>query len=802
MLRRILTGWRTAASAVAMAGFLGVAAGCGGGAPSSHVAEPLVRGFSPFMSPINFNTRIQNPTFTDGNLVLSCDPSYQGKIVVYFNDDTVLDPASVFVGGVPSLGLDLSALEILQFQPGVGNIQLPLSNVTVEATRIICTPDPSVMPLPDGQYLIGVFANIRNTDGDRLTKGPVFHSFTVGMSDTVRPFVVTTDPVNNQIGVGAGVPPPPPPSGLPAESIADVRTAIFGATTPDMIIRFNEGIAAASVNVSNVNVVDAGSVLIPPPAIAPAPGFPKLKSEDDGETLPSNGHEVLWRADPLTGGFPFGTIVACSVAGLYNTNPALPLPPPDNPAPLRDLAGNYMLVTYNFQFQTVAPPDLPANPFPEFAIWWSAPDRIGALDVVNQAGLADQFNGVPFPLGVPRNVLPPFTDTVASAQNLPNFDPFEIIIDQRTSAALCHSFLYVQSPNSGQIIIVNTRTSLPVAIVNTPTPGGISGSFDPVDGANVLLVTNSSANTITIFDLSNVTPGNAFLNGPVFIQKVIPTGNTPRPITIEGSAGGLTVADWNRDAGQSIHQPPLILWADFTDGVFNTMLLGQDHASQRLTLGSNAAPNDIVMTPCFGPPAIPPILFAAISQGGLPGQGKVAYYVAGPGCSTGVQTGARPDTIVGDLSGFDGPDGLDETLAVGSGTFFVVAESGSTANRVTTLGLEVGANNLPRRITSFNAVGANPNSICHRAPWANPCIVPIGSPFCGHISAPCQYKGTEQDVVALQLVDGTLASGQNLFICARGAGQITVIDLVSGSRDFYSPIPIPGIRRVASVASQ
>ena len=81
-----------------------------------------MRSFSPYLSPIDFNTLQQSPTFTDGLLTISCDPNYPGKIVVVFQSETALDPASVFTGGRPELGLDLSALQILHFVPGTGNV--------------------------------------------------------------------------------------------------------------------------------------------------------------------------------------------------------------------------------------------------------------------------------------------------------------------------------------------------------------------------------------------------------------------------------------------------------------------------------------------------------------------------------------------------------------------------------------------------------------------------------------------------------------------------------------------------------
>ena len=41
----------------------------------------------------------------------------------------------------------------------------------------------------------------------------------------------------------------------------------------------------------------------------------ELKSELDGETLPSNGHEVVWRADPNLGGLPFQSSIQVTLSG-------------------------------------------------------------------------------------------------------------------------------------------------------------------------------------------------------------------------------------------------------------------------------------------------------------------------------------------------------------------------------------------------------------------------------------------------------------------------------------------------------
>lgn len=840
--------WSALAGAGVALGALGLAAGCGGGGSSSkdHVERPVVRSFSPFVSPINFNTATltQNPTFTNGTLTQSTDPVYReqewrnaaglkvapgtpgannygefGRIVIYFNEGahgTSLSAASI-VSSDPADPLNHSALLVTKFTPGVGNEILPISGIIVEPTRIILKPanysregigNPPI-PLSDGQYSIRVGTEVQNTDGDRLSPGPVFMTFTVGAVDGVQPFVVNTDPGPGETDVGAGVPPPAPPSGVGASQIADVRTDIFGETSQDVRIEFNEGVRKTTINENNIQVIKGGQA---PLVIAPSPGFPKLKSELDGETLPSNGHEVIWRSDPQFGGLPFQSSIQVTLVGKWNTaNDKLANPlVPQNSAPISDLSGNGMDISHVFTFFTVAPPDVPQNPFPEYSIWWSALDRVGVIDAINQQGLADQFfNPQNFPQGVPRNVIPQFTDTLSNSTNIPGFSPSEIIIDQRTSPGLCSSYVYVMSAESNQIVMVHSRTSLPIALINTPTPGGMAGQFSP-DGANVLLVTNSSANTFTVYDFSNITPGPAFLNGPIFIQRVVSTGNTPAAITISDTAGIVYVADWNRDGGL-VNGPttPLVMWCERTDGVVTTHNLGTTSASQRFGLGPNSSPNDVVLTPCFG---LNPIMFGAISAGGsVPGQGKIHYYVAGPGCTTGTAVPNRPDSLVGDLTGFDGPDGLDGMLsATQGGIFFVVAESGSSANRVTTLGVQTGANNLPRILNSFTAVGANPTRVAHRPAWLNPCIDPAldGNNFgCTHDAGPasCWYNGTEQDATVFQLIDQPETSSQRVYVCARGAGQVTVINALNGSLDIYggvTPIAIQGVRWVASTCSQ
>ncbi|MGE0193020.1 MAG: hypothetical protein AB7T63_13370 [Planctomycetota bacterium] len=806
-----------------LVGLLSITAGCGGGNGSSKsIQDPEVRNFSPFMSPIDFGSLLQNPTFTNSSLTATTDPNYPGQIVIFFQPQTEIDPRSVFIGGNPALGeVDPAAIQITQEVPGSGNFLIPI-DVEVQPDRIICqplppysTPDGSggyITNMPQGQYTIGVLRNVRNVNGRQLQDAPVYHSFTVGDNDTLAPRVVTTKPIDGEINVGAGTPPPALPVGVPADSIADVTINIFGPTSPDILIRFSEGMAANSVTSTNFSVLDAGSLA--QTILAPAPGFPKLKSQEDQATLPSNGHEVLWRADPFAGGFPFGTDIQMTVLGLWNDaasqagNPGTP----DNPSPLQDLSGNYMTLNHVFKFTTVAPPSLPQNPIPEYSIWWSASDRVGALDLINHKAIADQALGnATFPQGIPLNVLPEFTDTISTDANLPGFDPFELIVDPRNGfTATCHTYVYVQSVESSQVAIINTRNSIPVALINTPSPGGIGLSVAD-NSTDMLVATNTAANTFTAFGMGGVKVGQQFLTQPIFIVKVQATGNQPRAIAVSTPSRDRTVfghATANRDATILGPVTPLIMWADFADGAVNTITLNSDTPLKTFGLGPSAAPNDISFGPCQG------LMFAAISQGGLPGEGAVSYYASGPACSSGVQTPGQPDAIVGKTNepgGLDAPDGLDQ-LAVPTffDIYFYVAESGSSRNAVTALGLEPGQINLPRVVARFNNVGNNPNSIAHRAPWGTPSIgeVSFNDPN-APTNGTCNYQGLTlwqyytTPVGIFPFADGTFDESLSLFVCARGSNQITQINALNGTRPLYNGfVPIPGVRWVGSQGSQ
>jgi hypothetical protein len=111
-------------------------AACGGGI-AKHIEEPMVRGFSPVVSPIDFNTLQQNPTFTNGMLTDSIDPNYPGKIVIIFQHDTILDPSSVFTGGDPLKRDDLMDLLSRGVELGLRTTVTPSATPLLTADAIL-----------------------------------------------------------------------------------------------------------------------------------------------------------------------------------------------------------------------------------------------------------------------------------------------------------------------------------------------------------------------------------------------------------------------------------------------------------------------------------------------------------------------------------------------------------------------------------------------------------------------------------------------------------------------------------------
>lgn len=355
-------GGRLGVVALALGSIALAACCCRAPAPHAPLAcaaisapAPLVIGFSPSRPGTDLATGLAFATFTDSTLSTHADPAFRGKLAVRFRPGTRLDRSSIFLRGNPALGLDLAAVQFLQYIPGTGNIPMTPAPGGVEVRDDAIVFTPAQMPIPDGQYSIGVFEKVRGVGGAPLLGGPVFHAFLVGSADTTAPAIVTTLPLNGARGVGAGTDVPPKPW-FSTRAETEVRAPWNGPRSPDIIVRFSEPLAAASVTADTIRVVDAAP-FVPGggdfPAISAAPGYPRLRTPTDRTAPSGTGFEVVWRADPALGGLPFGSQVRVTVVGSDAGA---------NAAPIRDLGGNALPSSYVFEFETLAPPDLPNPP--------------------------------------------------------------------------------------------------------------------------------------------------------------------------------------------------------------------------------------------------------------------------------------------------------------------------------------------------------------------------------------------------------------------------------------------------------
>ncbi len=283
---------------LALAGFLlGIAAcGPGGDGDGPPLVSPHVVAFSPSVVPYDFTDGSQAPRYTDGSLTVNTDPSHPGHIGIFFDALVPIVPSSFYVGGDPYLGLDLDALRVLMAVPGSGLVPLPVE-AEFAAHHILLTP--VTMPLAPGQYTIVVGTGGRGTNGFPVAPAPVYHTFFVD-SDPLGPYVMKTVPAPDEF---------------------------TPATNRDVLVHFTEGIDGTSVEASSIQAVHLGALQATP--IATAVGYPRMQTEIDGSTLPSNGHVLVWRArDPLpTSGSIEVTVSGAGAPGLRDLN-GIPLAAP------------------------------------------------------------------------------------------------------------------------------------------------------------------------------------------------------------------------------------------------------------------------------------------------------------------------------------------------------------------------------------------------------------------------------------------------------------------------------------------
>jgi Bacterial Ig-like domain len=415
-------------------------------------------------------------------------------------------------------------------QPTVPGVNPPGANIIVPGTTtwdsynttndmLIITPSgvsPSA-PLREGQYSIIVQPGVRGADGDGMKGAEYFFFFRVGQ-DNLGPVVVKTSPVPGATNVDAD---------------AEVR------------ITMSETILASTVNSSTINVSfqPAGAA-----AATPIPGnfytdggngpgnnFPNIQLDAQGVAgrsgvSPRNGADIVFRPDlrafpvnmtaedwqdpfctllsdpPRKGntGFPLGQAITVSFVTVGTG--------------VADTAGNLIPAgspNLSFTFQTKPRPDAVFAPNNVGALYYGDTVGVGVIDVdpsrtPYQVGPNPPrqpnsvvTTGTGLNQTVVRVAIPDLVDMTTDTRPYSAFYSFQCVIPVTTFAM---PVLYAASGaiGGGQIVVVDTFNMVPMGRFGTPSPGGVAITAVGTGTSCRLVVSNFSANTVTVYDVRDV----------------------------------------------------------------------------------------------------------------------------------------------------------------------------------------------------------------------------------------------------------------------------------------------------------
>jgi hypothetical protein len=417
-------------------------------------------------------------------------------------------------------------------QPTVPGVNPPGANVIVPATTVPDTYDPSKpndmlvitptgisasSPLREGQYSVIVEKGVRGADGDGMVGQEYFFFFRVGQ-DNLGPVVVSTSPL---------------PGATNVEPDAEVR------------ITMSETILASTVNSSTIKVEFQPAGTASPTPIpgnfytdggnGPGNNYPNIQLDSQGMpgrtgVSPRNGVDIVFRPDltafpvnmtaedymdplctlisdpPRKGnkGFPLGQAITVrfETVGTGVSDTA------GNPIP----AGSPNL---SFVFQTKPRPDAVFAPNNVGAIYYGDTLGVGVIDVDPSR---TPYQVGPNPPRQPNSVVttgtglakkivrvevPDLVDMTSDTRPYSAFYTFQCSVNVTTFAM---PVLYAASgaTGGGQIVVIDTFNMIPMGRFGTPSPGGVALTAVGTGASCRLVVSNFSANTVTVFDIRDV----------------------------------------------------------------------------------------------------------------------------------------------------------------------------------------------------------------------------------------------------------------------------------------------------------
>ena len=517
----------------------GLITGCTGGAagsPGDDVGDIRVTS----TSPANGDQLDLEDSDNGWNALNRDDLVTKDAITIVFNGS--LDPSSVLnpdptdpqqTRNVRLFYFDLNQGPFDPNAPSVPGVNPPGANVLIEAsaflTQVGNTPNNALVvvpegfsatsPMPEGQYSGIVTLGVRGADGDGMKGQEYFFYFRVGQ-DQLGPTVVKTSPANNETDVA-------PDSEI---RITLSETALASTVTTNSVsVDYTPQGATSPTAIPGTWFTDGGN--------GPGNNFPNLQLDDNG--IPGfsgvsarNGADLVFRPD--LDSFPVNFAAFDPFGGCPLVDPprkgnqgfprgqAITVTFVEQGAGVTDTAGNRVPIgspNTVFTFFTELLPDPIYAPSASSAVYFGDTFGVGVIDV--------NANRTPYIVG-PNPSRPPNSVVRLGSSNDPNSKivrvDIEDLVDMTTDTRPYTAFyslwctvnngsnmqmgnVYAVSGTTGggEVVVVDTYRMVPLGRFGTASPGGVAVTANGTGAANGrLAVSNFSANTVTVFDISKV----------------------------------------------------------------------------------------------------------------------------------------------------------------------------------------------------------------------------------------------------------------------------------------------------------
>jgi len=376
-------------------------------------------------------------------------------------------------------------------------------------------------PMPEGQYSGIVTLGVRGADGDGMKGQEYFFYYRVGQ-DVLGPTVVKTVPANNEIGVA--------PSSEIRITLSETAMAST-VTTGAIAVAYTPQGSTAATPIPGTWFTDGGN--------GAGNNFPNLQLDHNGNpgfsgVSPRNGADLVFR--PALDTFPVNFAAfdpfdfTCPLVDPpdkgnqgYPRGQAISVTFVPQGSGVTDTAGNRVPIgspNTTFTFFTERVPDPVYAPQARGAVYFGDTFGVGVIDV--------NPNRTPYIVG-PNPTRAPNSVVRIGSSNDPNAKIVRVNIadlqDMTTDTRPYTSFytLWCTPPvlaigimqgnlfavsgttGGGEVVVVDTYRMVPLGRFGTPSPGGVAVTANGTGAANGrLAVSNFSANTVTVFDISKV----------------------------------------------------------------------------------------------------------------------------------------------------------------------------------------------------------------------------------------------------------------------------------------------------------